>query len=251
MAFDPKFNNGDACEGRYAKGIKRNMMIQAGKGRRKKFLALPNAQRVWDFMFETGDFQTKYYDEYDNELVGDEENYYDLIDRREPHPTYKTVWWNDFLRAMKDNLEQWDNLTEKQIAAVIKMIDRADEVKAEREIEAEAERERSDHVGVVGKRQRFELDIEVCVKYEGNFGTTWINIMRDADDNKIVFMGARKMASCEVQTEAGFVDWIQCTKVSFDAMVKEHGERDGVKQTILQRPTKIEWPEEGRAKEAV
>jgi hypothetical protein len=60
---------------------------------------------------------------------------------------------------------------------------------------------------------------------DGIYGSSYLHICRDNDDNVIIYKGTQH--------------WGNGAQVTFMAKVKEHGVRDGVKQTIIQRPTKV------------
>jgi hypothetical protein len=57
------------------------------------------------------------------------------------------------------------------------------------------------------------------------YGFSYINICRDADGNVVIYKGTQ--------------NWGKGTEVACMATVKDHAVRDGVKQTIIQRPTKV------------
>ena len=132
------------------------------------------------------------------------------------------------------------------------------------------------HVGEVGKRQDFELTVQHVHTYQrerfgyrGGLETVYIYIMRDAAQNVVVYKGTteieqqilwedrdrhivwtrnengEKQIDREKSTFAltGYVKRFFVgtpvkagTRVTMKATVKEHGEREGVPQTIIQRP---------------
>lgn len=92
-----------------------------------------------------------------------------------------------------------------------------------------AERAVSQHVGAVGERRDWVLTVQHVHSYSidsfRGYGseTRHISICRDADGNVVIYKGSYALgAKGEV--------------VMLKASVKEHGERDGVKQTVIQRP---------------
>ena len=97
---------------------------------------------------------------------------------------------------------------------------------------------------MVGKRARFELKVKKVMAFEGMYGITFINILKDDDDNTFVYKGTRTFNNEWVEDENGFSNPVGIKRVAFDAMVKAHEEYEGLKQTILARPTKIEVIEE-------
>lgn len=79
------------------------------------------------------------------------------------------------------------------------------------------------HVGTVGKREDFTLLVcRKVVSFEGAYGTVRIHILEDSKGNELIW----KTTSAEIA---------QDEIVSLKATVKEHGERNGAKQTILTR----------------
>ncbi|MAO24649.1 MAG: hypothetical protein CMJ25_28205 [Phycisphaerae bacterium] len=126
-----------------------------------------------------------------------------------------------FLGAMNASLDEWGGLTDNQTGAVRKIMAQ----NAERAAMWAAEDASSAHVGIVGERQAFELTVKHVVDLDGMYGTLFINICHDVDKNVVVYKGAQCWGS-------------KGATVTCMAKIKEHGNRDGVKQTIIQRPTK-------------
>jgi len=172
---------------RYVAAVARNRRANAATGRRNRWIASDErAQEVIDFL-----------DAY----------------------TYET----GFLGKMSQAVSEWGELTEKQYAAVIKIIDDRKAQAAERE----ANKLKSKHVGTVGQRQAFEAQVVFATYYDTQWGTTYVTGMKSGDD-MIIAKGTSDLSWAK-----------KGDKVEFMAMVKEHGERDGEKQTIINRPTKI------------
>ena len=126
-----------------------------------------------------------------------------------------------FFSAVKKGVDQYGKPTDNMRNAMVKMIDKRAAQKAEW-----ATRDgKCEFVGTVGERQAFALTVKHVVEMESMYGWTWLHICRDADENVIIYKGSQ--------------DWGKGAQVTFMAKVKEHGVRDGVKQTIIQRPTKV------------
>lgn len=148
---------------------------------------------------------------------------------------------NSFLGKMEESLHEWGSLTENQRNAVCKIIDQ----QAERQAEFDAEKLKSNHIGTVGERMQFEAEVVFKVQLESGHGYStqdgativhypdyfYIVGMKSGDD-MIIYKGTGELSNAK-----------KGDTVSFMAKVKEHGERDGQKQTIVQRPTKIEISE--------
>jgi hypothetical protein len=129
---------------------------------------------------------------------------------------------DSFLGKMETALNEYGSLTEGQRNAVVKIIDKRAALIAERQA-ADAD---CKWVGVVGERQAFSLTVQHVVALEGYYGTTYINICRDENNDIVVYKGSNGWSK-------------KGTDVTCMAKIKEHGERDGIKQTIIQRPTKV------------
>ena len=84
----------------------------------------------------------------------------------------------------------------------------------------------SNHVGQVDDRIDFDCTIDFTYTYATFYGDGVLNSMKDANGNVITYFGSRPLG------EKG-------DKVTFSAKVKKHDEYKGIKQTIIQRPTKI------------
>ena len=127
-----------------------------------------------------------------------------------------------FFPAVKKGIWQFGKPTDNMRNAVVKIIDKRIAQKAEW-----ATRDgKCEFVGTVGERESFKLTVKHVVSLDGgNWGTSYINICRDADDNVVIYKGSNS--------------WGKDNAVECMAKVKDHGVREGVKQTIIQRPTKV------------
>lgn len=132
---------------------------------------------------------------------------------------------NSFLVKMFQSFEEWGSLTPGQEAAVQKVIAQDAERKAEFAKKRAEEGAHSQHVGNEGERREFlNLKLRFKKSFEGRYGTTFIQVFEDESRNTIVYFGK------DLGVEKDGV-------ISLKATVKKHDERDGVKQTILNRPT--------------
>ena len=131
----------------------------------------------------------------------------------------------DFLNKLRLSIGEWGGLTDGQHAAAAKSLARAVELEAtrneRREAKLAADRLQG-HVGTVGERRDFDLTAERVHSFDGQFGTVYITIFRDADNNVIVYKGS-------IAFERG-------EQVRGKATIKAHDQRDGVPQTIIARP---------------
>ena len=140
---------------------------------------------------------------------------------------YRNATRETFAVKMYHSYEQWGSLTAGQEAAVIRSFEqdaaRAIERAAKRDEAKAADAATSAHVGEIGKRQQFDLTVRFVVTLQGQYGTSYINICNDAAGNVIVYKGTRCLGD-------------KGAAVAVVATVKDHGERDGVRQTIIARP---------------
>jgi uncharacterized protein (DUF3820 family) len=81
------------------------------------------------------------------------------------------------------------------------------------------------HVGVEGERREFCLKVAKVLRFEGQFGFTYINICHDEDGNVVVYKGSN--------------GWTQGETCRCKATVKKHDQRDGVNQTLICRPALV------------
>lgn len=129
-----------------------------------------------------------------------------------------------FMGSMAHALDAYGKLTPKQCEAILKGIDARAAKKAEWASEKAALDAKRAHIGSVGQKVTLELTVVHVVVLEGMYGTTYINICEDADQNVVIYKGSSNAIPGKGHT------------VNVVATVKEHGVRDGVKQTVIQRP---------------
>lgn len=153
-----------------------------------------------------------------------------------------------FLAKMATSLEEWGSLTEKQEAAVRKIMDdRATQAAARAAADAA-----STHQHAVGERLEIDgLEVIVIGGFEGGFGYVNVYTMRRAG-NLYVHKGAelgqwldkagnappRGKAMIATEFDAVYT-WRKVQKgdvLTLRATVKKHGEYKGAQQTQLSRP---------------
>ena len=126
-----------------------------------------------------------------------------------------------FFSACNKGIQKFGSLTPNMRNAMVKVLDKRAAQKAEW-----ADRDsKCEFVGTVGERQAFAVTVKHIVELESMYGISHLHICRDADDNVVIYKGTQY--------------WAKGAQVTCTAKVKEHGVRDGVKQTIIQRPTKV------------
>jgi hypothetical protein len=141
---------------------------------------------------------------------------------------------DSFIGSVAEAYDKYGKLSEKQSQAVLKCIDAHAARKAEWANQKAALDATRQHLGTVGQKITLNLTIRHIVSLEGIYGTSYIYIMEDADQNIVIYKGnSDVMAWTPEGTVRGKGDTF-----TISATVKEHGVRDGVKQTVIQRPTK-------------
>lgn len=171
-----------------------------------------------DFLYESGQFAPTRIENEDGECL-----------RFDPHPLCK-VSYGDFFNKMRGAVGEYGRLTPGQERAVLAMIDKAKDRLAAREAAAALKAATAQHVGTVGERRDFDLTLKFKVIFETQFGFTKIYGMEDDAGNVIVYKGSSYLTHPNGDAlEKG-------DRVKFKATIKSHGERDGIKQTIVSRP---------------
>lgn len=189
----------------YIRATEQRIAANGRKGRRARwFAANANAQRCEEFLLCFGEF-------YDD------------------HPVVRASA-GDFRQSLLDSLNEWGALTDNQTAAVIKLIERSAQRVAEREERKQAQRDASKHVGSEGERRAFDLTITFKTGFETQYGWTTVLGLTDADGNDYIYKGAAALKNAD-----GSYDLAAGDRVLVTATIA-HGERDGVKQTLLKRP---------------
>ena len=136
---------------------------------------------------------------------------------------------HDIIRDLVRKLTQYGDLSEKQWAFLAKLVAEEPARQAQK-AEREARKSVSQHVGTVGERRDFVLTVQFVTGFNTAFG--WMNVigMVDAEGNVFVYKGSAMIFNAEGK------DLARGETVTFKATIKEHGEREGVKQTMLSRP---------------
>jgi hypothetical protein len=139
---------------------------------------------------------------------------------------------DNFMGSMARAFDTWGKLTPNQSAAVIKGIDARAARRAEWADKQAAINAQRQHLGVVGEKITLTLTIRHVVALDGMYGTTFIYIMEDANQNVVIYKGNSDVVAwtpegaCRTKGDT----------LTITATVKEHGVREGVKQTVIQRP---------------
>lgn len=142
---------------------------------------------------------------------------------------------DDFMGKMAESFYTYGKLSPKQSEAVLKGIDARAARRAEWADKKAAIDANREHIGTVGEKITLTLTIAHVVILDGAFGTTFIYIMEDADKNVVIYKGT---STAVLFNPEGYARGKGDT-FTIIATIKEHGVREGVKQTIIQRPKAI------------
>lgn len=217
----------------YERGIRASIRRNATTRRSREWLAVEGNSRLADWLNERGEFESTCACGRTHEAHYVAGCYHATEQCREvTHPAVRGMFAGDFgatLLKMRDALDEWGSLTERQTAVVANALARTEKRIAERTaaraVELAADRATSQHVGAVGERREFALKVERVFSFEGTYGVTHINVCRDAAGNVIVYKGSNA--------------WERGEELRVKATVKAHDHHDGVAQTLIQRPSVI------------
>jgi hypothetical protein len=129
-----------------------------------------------------------------------------------------------FVGSLASAYATYGKLSEKQVLAVRKCITDRNARKIEwasKQALIDATRQ---HIGTVGEKVTIIITCVHVVAIDSTYGTNYINICEDADKNIIIYKGYAIGFPCKGET------------ATIKATIKDHGVRNGVKQTLIQRP---------------
>ncbi len=137
---------------------------------------------------------------------------------------YFVGYADGFGGSLAKALDSYGKLTEGQVAAVRKILaDRAAR-KAEWANKEAAINANRQFIGEVGKKATMVLTVKHIVTLESLYGTNYIHICEDQSQNIVIYKGKSENFPLKGET------------ATVVATVKEHGVRNNVKQTVIQRP---------------
>ena len=135
---------------------------------------------------------------------------------------------DNFVGSLMWAFDRFGKISGKQVEAVRKIIAQRAARKVEWADKEAALNATRVHLGTVGEKIELTLTTRHVVEMDGIYGVSYIYICEDKDKNVVIYKG----------TSRNFPDKGETMTVK--ATVKDHGVRDGVKQTIIQRPKLIE-----------
>ena len=184
----------------YNAAIRRNIMM--------------NARKTWERTTPDADIIAAYVDKKGTYLIeGSRAN--DFI----PELAFTDNFFGSLARA----LDTYGKLTPAQCEAVRKCMIKDQERQAGFQVMREAKKALSNHIGIVGERIELSLTIAHIVEIPTDYGLMLIHIMTDGNQNRVIYKGSKRLAD-------------KGETVTLKATIKDHGERDGEKQTIIARP---------------
>lgn len=136
-----------------------------------------------------------------------------------------------FMGKMAKAFDTYGKLTVKQVEAVRRILEKTMARKAEwtdKQANLDANRK---HIGVVGKRMTLTVTVKKIIEIDCIPFSRWdpaytlINILEDADQNVLIYKG---------RSLQGLIGEGETIELTFTP--KDHGVRNGVKQTIISRP---------------
>ncbi len=104
---------------------------------------------------------------------------------------------------MQEALLEWGGLTDKQTDLVRNALARAEKWEAERQARYAAQKAedlKGGYVGEVRVRMDFTLTVQHVHSYDTDFGTTYINVCKDAAGNTVVYKGSNGWMKGETLT---------------------------------------------------
>lgn len=207
-------------------------------------------------------------------VIENEDAYYDAIARRikaNARTTRERTFhadcpdWQDILGFIEANSANkfWHDVAQgvREYGAprprIIEIVRERLAQTAAKKAEWKARDAQSQHIGAVGGKIEVEAVVTFRTSFESAFG--WVDITGfRAGDNVIIHKGTAPKVDGAAQDQSNsYYDtathqWIQTDfkreiakgdRVMLKATVKEHGERDGVKQTIVTRPKTVLMPQ--------
>lgn len=136
---------------------------------------------------------------------------------------------DNFLGSLASALDTYGKLSPAQCDAVRKIIAKQAERLLEWDSKQAALNAARQHLGTVGAKITLTLTLKKVIAIDTMYGTSFIHILEDDSRNVVIYKG-NSQALYNVN---------EGDTVTLAAVVKEHGVRDGVKQTVIARPKQV------------
>ena len=136
----------------------------------------------------------------------------------------------DFVVDVLAKGRKYGTLSDAQVAAVLKTIDR------------ELAKTQTGWVGTIGERVTLDLTVIFVTSFDSRFGTCHVHGFKDDAGNVLIHKGARIYVEVD-DNRPNLLAKGDKVRIAFN--IKEHGVREGVKQTIVTHPSRAEAIYEG------
>jgi len=137
---------------------------------------------------------------------------------------------NDFINDVIQKGYKYGTLSDAQVAAVSKAVDR------------ELAKGTTGWVGTIGERVTLDLTVTFVTSFDSRFGTCHVHGFKDDAGNVLIHKGARIYVEVD-DNRPNLLAKGDKVRIAFN--IKEHGTREGVKQTIVSHPSRAEAIYEG------
>lgn len=155
------------------------------------------------------------YDGYECSLTGKTFRAGEYLPFTEPDDNYRVMGverkWPKAV-DLNGNLHEWDGTRAQNLAVWAELFKQTNDRSAQL----------SNHVGELGTKIKFDGELVMVKGFPGYYGTTWIHILK-ANDDVIVYKGSKRLGN-------------KGDNLTIAAKVKDHTVREGVKQTVIERP---------------
>lgn len=155
------------------------------------------------------------------------------------------VFWKD----MNDNITKWGKLTDNQAAACERIMKEDADKMSTRKAEYAARDAGSVYIGALKGRQEHVVTLRHVVEMDTQFGRSYLHLMNDDKGNVCVCKSGSRLGHYiqeeytdyrwnlegEIKTREKFIMLEKGETATIIASVKKWEERNGVKQTVLQR----------------
>jgi len=135
----------------------------------------------------------------------------------------------NFIGSLASAYATYGKLSEKQVEAVRKCIIANNARKAEWADKKAALDATRQHIGAVGDKVTLILTLKKVISLDSNFGIIGLFIFEDAEQNIVIYKG----------NSDSVWELAEGAAITLKATIKEHGVRNGVKQTVIQRPKAV------------
>jgi len=139
------------------------------------------------------------------------------------------TYQNNFIGSLAKAFDTFGKLTDGQVNAVRKCIAQREQRKAEWQDKQAALNATRKHIGTVGDKLTLTLTVRNVIAIESLYGVSWIYIAEDSERNVIIYKGK----------SSAFDGINKGDSVTVTATVSAHGVREGVKQTVINRPKAV------------